>query len=72
MLTEKDLQQLRNDGMDEVADEIERLRIGYNRYETARLINPSLWADIYQANLLTGKPFDEIIDDLRPFVVSSV
>ena len=49
--------------------EIERLRIGHDRYETARRIPPRQWADVWKLNTTTGKPFDEIIDDMRPFMV---
>ena len=45
--------------------EIERLRIGHDRYETARLMNPQQWAEACKLNVSTGKPFDEIIDDLK-------
>jgi len=48
--------------------ELERLRLGYERYETARRMNPQQWADAWKLNISTGKAFDEIIDDLRPFV----
>jgi hypothetical protein len=44
--------------------EIERLRIGNHRYETARRMNPRQWADAWKLNTSTGKPFDEIIDDM--------
>jgi hypothetical protein len=53
----------------DAAEEIERLRIGYRRYETARLMNPRAWSEAWNLNITTGKPFDEIIDELRPFVV---
>jgi len=52
--------------------EIERLRLGYERYETARLLNPAQWADAWRLNISTGKAFDEIIDDLRPFVRTEI
>lgn len=48
--------------------EIERLRKGHERYETARRMNPRLWSEVWGINTVTGKPFDEIIDDLRPFM----
>jgi hypothetical protein len=48
--------------------DIERLRIGHARYEAARRMNPRQWADAWHLNLTTGKPFDEIIDDLMPFL----
>lgn len=45
----------------------ETWRIGHERYETARRLNPQQWADAWRLNISTGKPFDAIIDDLRPF-----
>jgi hypothetical protein len=56
----------------ECLDVIERLQIGNERYEIARRMNPSQWADAYKLNVTTGKPFDEIIDDIRPFVMTAV
>jgi hypothetical protein len=50
------------------ADEIERLKIGHDRYETARRMTPRQWSDAYQLCINTGKPFDEIIDHMRPFM----
>lgn len=49
-------------------EELLRLRIAYKRYETARRMNPRQWAEAWKLNLTTGKPFDEIIDDMRPFM----
>jgi len=45
------------------------LRTGDERYETARRMNPRQWADAWKLNTTTGKPFDEIIDDMRPCMV---
>jgi hypothetical protein len=45
----------------------ERWRIGHDRYETVRLLSVPQFQDAYILNRRTGKPFDEIIDDLRPF-----
>jgi hypothetical protein len=56
------------DTFNQQAAELERLRIGYERYETARLMSPRQWADAYQLNISTGKKFDEIIDELKPFL----
>lgn len=50
------------------ADELEKLSIGNDRYETARLLNPRAWQEAWQLNISTGKRFDEIIDELKPFV----
>lgn len=48
--------------------EIRKLRIARDRYEVARRLNPRQWADAWKLNLSSGKPFDEIIDELRPFM----
>lgn len=48
-------------------DQVNALRKGHDRYETARRLSPAQWADVWKLNISTGKPFDEIIDDLRPF-----
>lgn len=66
-LAERAILQLERDQLD--PDEIERLRLGHQRYEIARRMNPRQWADAWKLNLSTGKPFDEIIDDLGPFVL---
>lgn len=50
-------------------EELERLRTGHQRYETARRMNPRQWAAAWKLNTTTGKPFDEIIDNMRPFMV---
>lgn len=52
-------------------EEIERLRIGHSRYETARRMDPRRWRDAWMLNLSTGKPFDEIIDELAPFMTAN-
>ena len=49
--------------------QVEDLRIGHARYEAARRMNPRQWADAWHLNLTTGKPFDQIIDDLAPFMM---
>ena len=52
--------------------EVVRLGAGHDRYETARRMNPQQWADAWKLNISTGKPFDEIIDNLRPFMGPNV
>ncbi len=47
-------------------------RIGFDRYETARRMNPRQWAEAWALNISTGKPFDEIIDNLKPFMTPNV
>ena len=49
--------------------QIDHLKIGHDRYETARLMNPRMWSVAWEINVNTGKPFDEIIDNMRPFFI---
>ena len=51
--------------------ELEELYLARDRYETARRMNPKQWTDAWKLNLSTGKPFDEIIDNMRPFIFPS-
>lgn len=37
------------------------------RYQIVRRMNAAQFADAFILNIRTGKPFDEIIDDLGPF-----
>ena len=50
------------------ARELAALRVGHERYETVRRMNAQQFKDAFTLSLRTGKPFDEIVDDLRPFV----
>lgn len=47
--------------------DLELARIGARRYEVARRMNVQQWKDAFTLGIRTGKPFDEIIDELRPF-----
>ena len=49
-----------------------RLRDDAARYAIARRMSPQQWADSWELNHRTGKPFDEIIDDLAPFFGAAV
>ena len=51
---------------------VKRLQIGHDRYEVARRMNPAQWRDAWHLNIKTGKPFDEVLDDLRPFIWPNV
>jgi hypothetical protein len=51
---------------------VARLQVGHDRYEVARRMNPAQWRDAWLLNIKTGKPFDEIVDDLRPFLCPNV
>lgn len=48
--------------------ELAEARKDAERYQTARCMNVQQWKDAFLLNIKTGKPFDEIIDDLRPFM----
>lgn len=48
--------------------ELSELRLANERYETARRMNPQQWAAAWELNITTGKPFDEIIDNMKPFM----
>ena len=48
--------------------DLELARIGARRYETVRRMGAHQWGDAHSLNLLTGKPLDQIIDELRPFM----
>lgn len=47
----------------------DEMKIGHERYETARRMNPRQWAEAWELNLKTGKPFDDIIDEMIDGVV---
>lgn len=36
-----------------------------NRYEKLRKLSPNQFAELYDANLKTGKSFDELVDELE-------
>jgi len=40
------------------------LKIGHDRYETVRLLNPRQFAEIYDKNIKTGIPFDTLVDQM--------
>jgi hypothetical protein len=50
-----------------LAAENDALRADAERYRTARKMRPVQWAAAWELNIRTGKPFDQIIDQLRPF-----
>lgn len=52
---------------DDPGDAIDALAKDAARYAIARRMSPQQWADARELNHRTGKPFDEIIDDLAPF-----
>ena len=39
-----------------------------HRYSLVRKLTPQAFAELYAANQETGKPFDELLDDLEPFL----
>lgn len=54
--------------LQQAAHAIERLRISHERYETVRRMNVPQFRDAFGLSISTGKSFEEIIDELRPFI----
>jgi hypothetical protein len=51
----------------ELLSRLEQGEKATKRYNLVRILKPKAFKDIYDLNLSTGKPFDEIIDGLMPF-----
>jgi hypothetical protein len=49
-------------------EQLTELRQQARRYEIARRMNPRAWQEAFELCIQTGKPFDEIIDQLAPFM----
>ncbi len=47
--------------------EVDRLNVSHQRYEFVRKLSARTFADVCKLNVSTGKPFDQIIDELIPF-----
>ena len=45
----------------------ERHRVGHERYELVRRMAPIQFHALWDANIVTGKPFDQLVDELKPF-----
>lgn len=50
-----------------IGQELDRLRLGHDRYETVRRMSPAQFKEAWKINIETEKPFDQIIDELRSF-----
>jgi hypothetical protein len=50
--------------------ELQKLRLTHQRYETLRRMNVEQFKAAWSLNISTGKPFDQIIDELRPFMTN--
>lgn len=46
----------------------EEYRVGRDRYETLRLLNPHAFTELYALHLRGTKPFDQMVDELKPLV----
>lgn len=44
--------------------EYHKIKDGFDRYEKVRKLNPRQFKEIYEENIKTGVPFDELIDRL--------
>ena len=56
-----------NEGEAELLSRLSEGQKAIDRYELIRRLSPREFSDIYQLNISTGKPFDEIVDNLLPF-----
>ena len=45
------------------SEELIKLRLSAKRYETVRMMNPQQWKELWEMNIRTGIPFDELIDN---------
>lgn len=50
------------------AEELNRLRLGCERYETVKKLNSQQWQEMWRLKYVMLTPFDEIIDELKPFM----
>ena len=57
--------------LDVLAAEVRRLQVSHKRYETLLRLNVPAFRALLEANLVIGKPFDELVDDLGPFMERS-
>jgi hypothetical protein len=48
-----------------LATEIERLKIGHDRYEKVRRLNVHQFADLYTRNINGDARFDDLVDSLE-------
>lgn len=55
-------------GHPKAIEELRELYAAARRYEIVRRLNPEAYAMAYRVNITTGKPFDEIVDDMAAFV----
>jgi hypothetical protein len=47
-----------------IPENIEELKRGYIRYEVVRRLNPNEFSRLYEWNLKSGVPFDDLIDEI--------
>jgi hypothetical protein len=47
---------------------VEEYRVGWDRYETLRLLNPRAFIELSAAHLRNMKPFDQMVDELKIIV----
>ena len=51
----------------EAVKDAERYRVGHDRYERVRRMTPRRFRELCAENIVTGKPFDQLVDELKPF-----
>lgn len=58
------------EGNAELLERVRVLQAGHDRYETVRRMDGRQWAETWRLQIAEGKPFDEIVDGMRPFVAA--
>ncbi len=54
-----------SDGHPRAREELLELRLAQDRYEKVRKMNTLMFRGIWEENMRTGTPFDEIVDRLE-------
>lgn len=44
--------------------QLQDLRVGFNRYEKIRKLSDAQFSELYKKNITTGIPFDDLVDEL--------
>lgn len=51
----------------EAVKDAPRHKVGHDRYEKVRRMTPLRFQELWNANIMNGKPFDQLVDELKPF-----
>jgi len=56
--------EIKNKDIKKLESKVERLQVGYNRYEKLRRLSPTEFKKLFKKNLTSGIPFDILVDQL--------